>query len=140
MGIFGDDDLERIQREKQQQQEKASDARRRAEEQAQHQAGLLRFTIQGLREFPEAARKVGLPPTKRWTNTARSLRSSKSETYAWALAVWPEDLGGVDWLPTEGLSDDDIELLARRLMSLGRQEAGVRAVFEAALRGDPKHW
>lgn len=139
VSFFDDQNLQRLQAEKAEME--AGELRRLEQAQREHDE-LLQFAIQGLREFPEAARRLGLQPTIKTTKTQHGFFGGRTvDTYGWALGWWSDDIGlSPCLLPSDRASEADISLLANEIAFRGKTESGVRGILEAALKGDAVRW
>ncbi len=139
VGWFDDAEVQRVKQEKE-----SNDAERRLREhqkQAEH-AELMDFTIQGLMEFPAAARSIGLPTEKREIGHT-GLRPKTVDGWLLMTSVfdnsylyryWVDVDGGV-WMDT---TPSDVQKIAAWLAkSCDYRTDAIRQTLTAALAGVP---
>jgi hypothetical protein len=140
VGWFDDAEVRRVKQER----ERAESERLRWEHQRQteHQE-LLAFTIEGLREFPAAARQAGLQPEKRVVARCGTVRPKTKDAWLLMTSVIDNSYLYRCWVDTDGgvwMDDDasDVERVARWLAKTCEyRPESIRETLTAALAGVP---
>lgn len=137
MPFFDDAQLERVKVERRGAEAAAVNNDQREQERRQPVYEVL---VEGLREFPEAAREVGLPVGHLWRFEKRRFFRHKVNWDCWTIAYAKNN----DYLPIPinlsiAPSDDEIGAVASELASRpSLRAAEVHGMLEDALRGRPR--